>query len=578
MNILEDTGKDPVDIATLRWVILSGDFIPVMLPDRLRSLIPNVEITSAGGPTETTVWDICYPIHEVNSEWSSIPYGRPMRNAQYYILNDNLDPCPNGVEGELYIAGTGLARGYWCEPELTNEKFITHPRTGQRLYRSGDMGRYSPAVEDELPIIEILGRRDFQVKIRGQRIELGEIEATLLQHKEVNAAVVTAIGDRVSSNRQLVAYVVRQTISGKNAPASAPYTNKAHGKISDAILTDPVERVEFKLSQHGLRAIGKEPQFALKPITENAVRRNTYLSRQSYRQFKPEIIPLESLSNLLACLAQMSLEDTLLPKYRYPSAGGLYPIQTYLYVKSNRIDGVPGGYYYYHPVQHQLAQILLHSEAQLHLFAGVNQPIFDQAAFAIFLVAQLDAITPMYGDLAQNFCFLEAGYMSQLLMMEAPTQQLGLCPIGGFAEPSLKKALGVGASHLCLHSLVGGQIDPVQMTRWLQPEPQGEPANHHRWQDELQSFLKGKLPAHMVPSIYVSLDALPLSANGKVDRKALPVPDLAESDVKRHNHCTPDACRSADRNNLAGSPSQWDTQHRPRFFRHRWRFTHGNAC
>ncbi|MEM7534190.1 MAG: phosphopantetheine-binding protein [Chloroflexota bacterium] len=189
-----------------------------------------------------------------------------------------------------------------------------------------------------------------------------------------------------------------------------------------------------------------------------------------------------------------------------------------------------GGYYYYHPARHKL--ISTSNQLPPH-FAASNQPIFDQAAFAIFLVADLDAITPMYGDLAQNFCFLEAGYMSQLLMMEAPTQQLGLCPIGGLQEAAVKETLGVGEHHVCLHSLVGGQIDPSQMTQWFQSEPSDMTGASKTWQDDLRAFLQEKLPAYMVPTIYIPLDSLPLSANGKVDRKALPVPNLDEYDARK---------------------------------------------
>ncbi len=187
--------------ADLRFVILSGDWVPVSLPDRLRALVPEARVVSAGGPTETTVWDICYPIGTVGRDWASIPYGRPMTNARYYVLNDALEPCPDWVTGELYIAGTGLARGYWRDEERTRSAFITHPGSGERLYRSGDTGRLRPD-----GLIEFMGRADFQVKIQGQRIELGEIESTLLLHPTVRAAVVSTAGAR--PRQRLVAYAV----------------------------------------------------------------------------------------------------------------------------------------------------------------------------------------------------------------------------------------------------------------------------------------------------------------------------------------------------------------------------------
>ncbi|MDQ4080540.1 MAG: amino acid adenylation domain-containing protein, partial [Gemmatimonadota bacterium] len=186
----------------LRRIVMSGDWIPVSLPDRIRRLAPQADVIGAGGPTETTVWDICYPIERVEPEWKSIPYGRPMTNAAYWVLDETGEERPDWVPGELYIAGTGLARGYWRDPEKTAEKFVQHAGIGERLYRSGDRGRWLPD-----GTIEILGRTDFQVKIQGQRIELGEIESALVRHPGVRGAIVTAVGE-TGAKRRLVGYVV----------------------------------------------------------------------------------------------------------------------------------------------------------------------------------------------------------------------------------------------------------------------------------------------------------------------------------------------------------------------------------
>src|SRR5262249_36593292 len=134
--------------------------------------------------------------------WTSIPYGRPIANNRYHIMDDRLRDRPEWVPGEMFAEGVGLAVGYWRDPETTGAKFSTHPVTGNRLYKTGDMGRYLPDGN-----LEILGRVDFQVKIDGYRIELGEIEAALAEHPEVREAVVIAIGNE-QDRRQLVAYVV----------------------------------------------------------------------------------------------------------------------------------------------------------------------------------------------------------------------------------------------------------------------------------------------------------------------------------------------------------------------------------
>src|SRR5436305_14972049 len=117
---------------------------------------------------------------------------------------DDLVACPVWVPGRLYIAGIGLARGYWRDGEKTLASFFEHPRTGVRLYRTGDLGRYLPD-----GTIEFLGREDFQVKVQGHRIELGEIEATLVHHPAIQEAVVIALGENLDEKR-LVACLVKK--------------------------------------------------------------------------------------------------------------------------------------------------------------------------------------------------------------------------------------------------------------------------------------------------------------------------------------------------------------------------------
>jgi amino acid adenylation domain-containing protein/non-ribosomal peptide synthase protein (TIGR01720 family) len=187
---------------SLRLAMLSGDWIPVDLPDRARSLIEGIELVSLGGATEGSIWSIDYRIGEVQEEWTSIPYGRAMANQQMYVLDHCLEPRPDWVPGEIFIGGAGLARGYWREPEKTAQSFITNPGTRRRLYRTGDIGRHLPSGD-----IEFMGRRDSQVKIRGHRIELGEIEAALAKHPDVQATAVKVFGER-NDPKRLAAYVV----------------------------------------------------------------------------------------------------------------------------------------------------------------------------------------------------------------------------------------------------------------------------------------------------------------------------------------------------------------------------------
>ena len=155
------------------------------------------------GPTETTIWST---IHQVDKSEAFVPIGRPIANTQIYILDKHLQPIPVGVPGELYIGGAGLARGYFDQPELTQEKFISSPlEAGKYLYKTGDLARYLPNGD-----IEYLGRIDYQVKIRGFRIEIGEIEAAINQYSEIREVVVIARED-IPNDKRLVAYVIPQS-------------------------------------------------------------------------------------------------------------------------------------------------------------------------------------------------------------------------------------------------------------------------------------------------------------------------------------------------------------------------------
>lgn len=189
-------------LKALRTVMLSGDWIPLSVPKRLHRIAPDAEVISLGGATEASIWSIWFPITEVKPEWRSIPYGKPLKNQRFHVLDADMEARPMWVPGALYIAGVGLAKGYFGDTDKTAERFITHPRGGERLYRTGDLGRYLPDGN-----IEFLGREDFQLKIQGFRIEPGEIEATLNHHVAVRDSIVTAWVD-ASGAKHLVAYVL----------------------------------------------------------------------------------------------------------------------------------------------------------------------------------------------------------------------------------------------------------------------------------------------------------------------------------------------------------------------------------
>ncbi|MDE2427617.1 MAG: AMP-binding protein, partial [Burkholderiales bacterium] len=204
---------------------LSGDWIPLALPDKLKAAFPDVCVVALGGATEATIWSNYYIVQQVQSEWVSIPYGRPIQNARYYILDSALQAVPVGVAGDLYIGGDCLAEGYVGEPQLTAERFIPDPYAppgtqGARMYRTGDRAKFFPD-----GVMEFLGRLDNQVKIRGFRVELGDIEVAMNRHPAIKDAICIVYDPSTSgpasgqSDKELIGYFVLQ--HGENLSTEA---------------------------------------------------------------------------------------------------------------------------------------------------------------------------------------------------------------------------------------------------------------------------------------------------------------------------------------------------------------------
>ncbi|CAK15503.1 non-ribosomal peptide synthetase [Pseudomonas entomophila] len=563
-------GEGRVLPTSLRLAMLSGDWIPLALPERAWALRPGLQLMSLGGATEASIWSIGYPITQVDPAWRSIPYGQALDHQRFHVLDDALQVRPTWVTGHLYIGGIGLAKGYWRDPALSARSFFDHPLTGERLYRTGDLGRRLPDGN-----IEFLGRDDNQVKVQGYRIELGEIETVLNRHPGVHSAVVRILGE-AQAQKRLAGYVLKadpalqagdfnsylaDKLPAYMVPSSFTFVEawplSANGKVDksrlpepdqaqagglqlqvegpleqrlvaivqqvlgqpgiaadanllslgatsidivrisnalsselrfrpqvaqllaqptllnllalyrqraprqetlsasvDEVLEDPQQRAAFKAEQRARRRFANDtPQVALAQPVDPAFAQR-YRDYRSVRQYLEQPIAAQAFAELLAVLAQGQLDGEA--KYLFPSAGGAYPLQTYLSIKPGRVLGVPGGAYYHDPVGHRLVAVgegVLDPDTYDYF---VNRPVYEGAAFALFFVADLAAIRPLYGEGSHDFCLIEAGAMAQLLTMAAADQGLGLCGVGSVEPRQLASLFDLGPSHSLVYSMVGG--------------------------------------------------------------------------------------------------------------------------
>lgn len=230
-----DSYMDNAGILEISWVkliIMSGDWIPVGLPENLFKKFTNAIVVSMGGATECAIWSIFHIIPRGYEKKNSIPYGKPLSNQKFYILNAGMEDCPDGVSGDIYIAGKGLAKEYFKDKEMTDQKFIFLPRIGERIYKTGDVGQY-----DEAGIIEFLGRSDNQVKVRGHRIELTEIDSILSENKELDDVVSIIVGD-AQEDRRIVTVAVPKQAEVATEDTSQEIQSKIIEQTDDFIVID----------------------------------------------------------------------------------------------------------------------------------------------------------------------------------------------------------------------------------------------------------------------------------------------------------------------------------------------------
>ncbi|MEA5503584.1 amino acid adenylation domain-containing protein [Halotia wernerae UHCC 0503] len=635
---------------SLRLVLLSGDWIPLSLPEQIKTVSKNVQIISLGGATEAAIWSNFYAIAEVEQDWKSIPYGKPLSNQIFYVLNEALASTPVWVNGQLYIGGLGLAKGYWQDDEKTNASFIIHPHTKERLYKTGDLGRYLPDGN-----LEFIGREDFQVKVNGYRIELGEVEAALKQHPGVDSAVVTAI------EQKLIAYVVLDQdnassvlqVETDSTNAENIWANLVQAGSQQAleqplqinlqtyqVFWQGIERLSTLSMCHALNNLGVFIHPQEKHSLDDLVRSCQISPR--YRKLLGQWLKVLETEGLLHRVGEEtflnpqplptdSLEDLWEQIVKYGSWGAQgETLFQYLQnsIKNNtalltgKLDPLelffPGGswqtaesLYQFNPVQDYYNQIAGEVLREIAQNSRLDKPlqILEVGAGTGGTTASLLPVLPpkttvyTYTDISTFFT-----NQAKEKFQEYPFVKYGLLNIDenpinqGYEPHSFDVVVGVNVLHdarnigktleyarslLAPNGLIlileGTQNSRLQMIsvgfiegfshfederlhtnlpllsveQWEKTLKQSgfekfvafpesgcatsqfgqrvilarSPATVKRFQpSELRYYLRHKLPEYMIPASYILLDTLPLTANGKVDRLALPQPHQETSD------------------------------------------------
>ncbi|MBE5903195.1 MAG: amino acid adenylation domain-containing protein [Pseudobutyrivibrio sp.] len=290
------------DLGDLRLALCSGDWIPLDLPERFYNLTKESAFISLGGATEASIWSNYYQVSmPLPDHFKSIPYGYPLCNQKYRVMNDRQEDCPDYVAGELWIGGVGVAAGYKGNEEETKNHFVNF--NNEIWYRTGDYGRFWKD-----GIIEFLGRKDNQVKIRGHRIELEEIEKAYMTRSDLKQAIVLPIGD--TKAEYLAAFLVPEKVDEKE-------TVSYHADWNSYIVNQPLDKEDATLIDNltiyemgsVLKELGipteKDAEYSLKDMSFGAYGRNmlilwyTYLKEQGYVSFDENVIE-DSIRNIKA--------------------------------------------------------------------------------------------------------------------------------------------------------------------------------------------------------------------------------------------------------------------------------------
>jgi amino acid adenylation domain-containing protein/FkbM family methyltransferase len=561
-----------------RYLILGGEALAWELVGRVRATGAGCEVINHYGPTETTVGSLTYRLGEAGERAAAgraatVPIGRPLANTAAYILDEHLGPVPEGVIGELYIGGEGVAAGYLHQEGQTKERFLADPfsaQAGARMYKTGDLARYLPGGE-----IEYVGRRDDQVKIRGYRVELGEVEAALRGHGGVREAVVMAREDQ-PGDRRLVAYVVPSRKYSSNTVEGRSRYKLPNGLAivhQNKIETDYMYEEIFEKQSYLRHGIKLPENACVFDIGANIGLFTLFISQHftdaRVYAFEPLAPTFETLrintdlygSNVKLFQFGLSAEEKIDTFNYYPRSSMMSGLSAYadteeeigVVKKFLRREQQQSGVTELHEIFDQADELLggrFTSETHQCRVRRLSDVIREAGIERIDLLkvdvqrAELDVLKGIEEDDWKKIRQLvmevhdgpgekSEGRLAEILALlkrhgyEAVTEQEE--PLKGTDRYNLY-AIRQGLA------IESGGGKPRELIERQGPVSQSGQALSS---SELRSFMQQQLPEYMVPSAFVLLDELPLTPNGKVDRKALPAPERVRAEERTVTPLTP---------------------------------------
>lgn len=536
-------GPDPGRVMPRRLLVLGGEPSRRDRIERLRALSPKCEIYNHYGPTETTVGVLTYRVGAAiaSTRTRTIPVGVPLPNISIRIVDGSGAPVRPGEQGELWVGGRGLARGYLNCPELTSKRFVPDPADadGGRQYRTGDLARYLPDGN-----IELCGRIDRQVKLHGYRIELDELEGALREQPGVEDAVVLARADAAGDVSQLAAYVVprraHQPLWGRTAlqvlPDGAPVahlnkneTDYLHNEIfvlqaylrhgitirdGDCIVDAGANIGLFTVFANRLARDLRVFSFEPNPAAFACLKANAeawggatkcFPLGLSSRERAAAMTFFEGLSLLSGFHADPATERSVVERYvanQRPDVSGDVATQI-----GDLIDAKMTA----RTVSAQLRRLsaviaeegidridLLKvnvEKSELEVLLGLGTHDWPTIRQLVVEVDQRKDLEPILSLLARN------GY-EVLVEQDAALRDTELCYVYAIRPSEAGRLMREQSADAHLRPL------PPADPRILAPAL-------------LRKHLEARLPRYMVPSVFVLVERIPLTANGKIDYEAL---------------------------------------------------------